>query len=229
MVLAIMQTTRAAIWDVDGTLVDTAELHYEAFRRFAAEEGRAFSRADFVWTFGRRNPEIMVELFGERGAGEAGRAMAHRKEEYYREAARAGVQLLPGAQSLIDQLAAAGWAQAIGSSAPPANLELILALTGVGPHMRAVISGDDTERGKPDPEVFLTAARRCGVPPEQCVVFEDAVAGVQAARAAGMACVAVTFCAHSTPAELTRAGAHVVVASLAELSLADLDALLARG
>lgn len=220
--------TYAAIWDVDGTLVDTAELHYEAFRRFAAEEGRPFSREDFVWTFGRRNPEIMVHLFGERGAGEAGREMARRKEGYYRDAAEAGVALLPGVQPLIDAFAAAGWQQAIGSSAPPENLELILRKTGVGRHMRAVISGDDTVKGKPDPEVFLTAAAQCGVAPRDCVVFEDAVAGVQAARAAGMPCVAVTYCAHSSAADLEKAGAQVVVKCLSELTLRDVEKLLAR-
>lgn len=221
--------TYAAIWDVDGTLVDTAELHYDAFRRFAAEEGRAFSREDFVWTFGRRNPEIMVHLFGERGAGEAGQEMARRKEGYYRDAARAGVSLLPGVQPLVDSFAAAGWRQAIGSSAPRENLDLILELTGVGRHMAGVVAGCDTVRGKPDPEVFLTAAAQCGVRPRDCVVFEDAVAGVQAARAAGMACVAVTFCAHSTAGELEKAGAQVVVKCLSELTLADVEKLVAKG
>lgn len=223
-----MTRTRAAIWDVDGTLVDTAELHYEAFCRFAAEEGRPFTREDFVWTFGRRNPEIMVHLFGERGAGEAGVEMARRKEGYYRDAARAGVALLPGVSPLVEAFAQAGWAQAIGSSAPRENLDLILELTGIGRHMRAVVGGCDTARGKPDPEVFLTAAEKCGVAPGRCVVFEDAVAGVQAARAAGMTCVAVTYCAHSTAADLERAGADLVVKCLSELSLADVEKLLSR-
>lgn len=223
-----MPNKRGAIWDVDGTLVDTAELHYRAFKRFAAEEGREFSRQDFAWTFGRRNPEIMVQLFGEAGRGDAGRRMADRKEEYYRDAARAGVELLPGARALIGALAAAGWAQAIGSSAPPKNLELILELTGIGAALGAVVSGDDTVLGKPEPEVFLTAAARIGLSPADCVVLEDAVAGVEAARAAGMKCVAVTFCAHSSDADLRAAGAHRVVHSLAELSVEDLERLLAE-
>lgn len=221
-----MEKKRGAIWDVDGTLVDTAELHFQAWQRFAAEEGRSFTREEFTWSFGRRNPEIFEKMFGEAGLGEAGRRMADRKEEYYREAARGGVELLPGARRLIDAFRERGWAQAIGSSAPPKNLELILELTGIGPAMGAVISGDDTVKGKPEPEVFLTAAARIGVAPADCVVFEDAVAGVQAARAAGMVCVAVTFCASSAPAALEAAGARCVVRSLEELSVDDVARLL---
>lgn len=223
-----METKRAVIWDVDGTLVDTAQLHFEAFVRFAKEEGRDFSREDFTWTFGRRNPEIMEHLFGKRGTGDAGRKMAEKKEGYYREAAAKGVRLLPGVKPLIDALAAAGWKQGIGSSAPPANLELILKLTGIGPMMQAVVSGDDTKEGKPDPEVFLRAAELMGVPPRQCIVIEDAVAGVQAARAAAMTCIGVTFCAHSTPQELLVAGAQRVVQTLAEIRLPDVEFMLPR-
>src|SRR5947209_7269878 len=181
------------IWDVDGTLVDTAELHFRAWADLAAELGQSFTRADFAATFGRRNPEILRQLFGGRyGDGDIA-DLGDRKENLYRAAAGRGVELLPGVRSLLQGLHAAGFRQAIGSSAPRANLDLILRLTDTARFFQAVVSMEDTQRGKPDPQVFLVGAERLGVPPARCVVMEDAVAGVRAAHAGRMRCIAVRF------------------------------------
>lgn len=217
----------AAIWDVDGTLVDTAELHYAAWQRLFGELERPFTRADFVATFGRRNPEIFTQILGDRLEGLDTIELADRKERYYRAAAAAGVALLPGVRQLLDGLAAAGFAQAIGSSAPRDNLDLILKLTGIRDLFGAIIGGEDATHGKPHPEVFLNAAAGLAVPPARCVVIEDAVVGVQAARAAGMRSIAVTFSAHSTPESLTAAGADLVVPTLEKIAPSDVRALLA--
>src|SRR5437764_4323014 len=115
--------TFAAIWDMDGTLVDTAELHFEAWKETCRELGRDFTRADFAATFGRRNPEIIRHLFGERFDGAAIDDLGARKEELYKAAARQGVELLPGARALLEGLRAAGFRQAIGSSAPRGNID----------------------------------------------------------------------------------------------------------
>jgi beta-phosphoglucomutase len=212
------QDQHGAIWDMDGTLVDTAELHFAAWARVCRERGRDFTRADFAATFGRRNPEIIATLFGERfSAGEVD-ALGEHKEELYRDAARAGVALLPGVAELLEGLHRAGFRQGIGSSAPRANLDLILRLTGVERYFGAVIGMEETQRGKPDPQVFLVAAERLGVAPARCVVLEDAVAGVQAARAGGMKCVAVRFVGHHPEAALRQAGADLVVDSLEQVS-----------
>lgn len=216
----------AAIWDMDGTLVDTAELHFEAWRQTCAELGRGFSRDDFAATFGRRNPEIMHILFGDRfGPAEVEKIGEH-KEELYRAAAAKGVELLPGVAELMEGLQRAGFRQAIGSSAPKANLDLILRLTGISKYLGAVVSAEDTTRGKPDPQVFLIGAERLGVPPARCVVFEDAPAGVQAAKAGGMKAVGVSFVGHHDPATLRAAGADVVVHSLSELDVATVARLV---
>jgi beta-phosphoglucomutase len=212
---------KAAIWDVDGTLVDTAELHFQAWQEVCREHGRDFTRADFAATFGQRNPEIIRKLFGERFNDTEIAALGDRKEVVYREAAKAGVALLPGAGSLVEELHAAGFTQAIGSSAPHANLEMILRLTGIARFFDAVVGSEDTQRGKPDPQVFLVAAERLGVPPARCVVFEDAVAGVQAARAGGMKCVAVRFVGHHPEPTLKQAGADLIVDSLEDVSASD--------
>jgi beta-phosphoglucomutase len=209
---------RAAIWDVDGTLVDTAELHFRAWEAVCRELGRPFTRADFAATFGRRNPEIIHHLFGDRFDERQVAALGERKEEQYRESARGGVQPLPGVVPLLEGLHRAGFRQAIGSSAPPANLELILGLLGVAGYFDAIVSGEDTQRGKPDPQVFLLAAERLGVAPARCVVLEDAVAGVEAARAAGMKCIAVRFVGHHPAEKLRQSGADLVVDSLEQVT-----------
>src|SRR5437764_9102427 len=208
----------AAIWDVDGTLVDTAEMHFAAWLRLCRELGRPFSREDFTATFGKRNPEIFRQLFGPEFPERQIEELGVRKEDYYKEAARAGVDLLPGARRLLAELHAAGVQQAIGSSAPRGNVDLILALTETEAFFQAVSSAEDTTRGKPDPQVFLVAADRLKVAPAHCVVFEDAVAGVEAARAGGMRCVAVSFVGHHPAEKLKAAGADRVVKCFTEVT-----------
>ena len=208
----------AAIWDVDGTLVDTAEQHFQAWAATARERDRPFSRDDFARTFGRRNPEIIHILFGDALNEHEAIELAKRKERLYREAAAGGVVLLPGVQALLEDLDRAGFRQAIGSSAPRANLELILRLTGVERYFPAVVASEDTQRGKPDPQVFQLAAERLAVPAEKCVVLEDAVAGVQAAKAGGMKCIAVRFVGHHSEDVLRQAGADLVADTLEDVS-----------
>ena len=216
----------AAIWDVDGTLVDTAEQHFRAWAATAAERGRPFSRDDFTRTFGRRNPDIIHILFGDAIVGRDAEELADRKEVLYREAAAAGVELLPGIRALLEGLHRAGFRQAIGSSAPRANLELILRLTGVERFFSAVVAMEDVQRGKPDPQVFQVAAQRLGVPPGRCVVFEDATAGVQAAKAGGMKCIAIRFVGHHSAEALRQAGADLVTDSLERVSAETVRRLL---
>jgi beta-phosphoglucomutase len=209
------------IWDVDGTLVDTAELHFAAWKTLAAELGHPFTRADFAATFGQRNPEIIRKLFGTRYSDAEIAALGDRKEDLYKAAAREqGVSLLPGARALLEGLHAAGFLQAIGSSAPRGNLDLILGLTQTARFFQAVVSMEDTQRGKPDPQVFEVAATRLGVAPAHALVLEDAVAGVQAAKAGGMKCIAVSFVGHHPDATLQAAGADLVVKSLEQVTVA---------
>lgn len=221
-----MNEERAVIWDVDGTLVDTAELHFQAWCVLARELGKPFTRADFAGTFGWRNPEIIPKLFGTHYSAADVAALGDRKEDLYRGEAAKGVALLPGVQTLLENLHAAGFRQAVGSSAPRRNLDLILDLTGTRRYMAAVVSMEDTTRGKPDPQVFLLAAQHLGVPPSRCLVLEDAPVGIQAARAGGMGAIGVTFVGHHSADSLRQAGADLVVASLDEVSVATINDLL---
>jgi beta-phosphoglucomutase len=136
------------------------------------------------------------------------------------------VQLLPGVRELLDGLHARGVKQAVGSSAPRGNLDLILRITDSRRYFDAIVGMEDTTRGKPDPQVFLVAAEKLGVPPSRCVVLEDAVAGVEAAKAGGMKCVAVTFVGHHGADRLTAAGADRVVRCFTEITADDVVALL---
>src|SRR5215470_16636555 len=121
--------TPAIIWDVDGTLVDTAEQHFRAWSKLAAEIHKPFTRADFAATFGMRNPEIIRKLFFPDADDAACRELGERKEDLYRASVRdEGARLLPGVARLLAAFAEAGWPQAVGSSAPPGNLDLLLGL-----------------------------------------------------------------------------------------------------
>jgi beta-phosphoglucomutase len=199
---------------VDGTLVDTAALHFAAWSELTRTRGLPFSRADFDATFGWRNAEIIRKLYGTHYSDEQIAELGDQKEELYRAAAGRGVTLLPGVRRLLEGLHAAGFRQGVGSSAPRANLDLILRLTDTRRFFDAITSMEDTQRGKPDPQVFLVTADRLGVPPRRCVVIEDAPVGVQAARAGGMRAIAVRFAGHHAEASLHAAGADLVVETL---------------
>ncbi|MFO0809467.1 MAG: HAD family phosphatase [Gemmataceae bacterium] len=220
------QGLAAAIWDVDGTLVDTAELHYAAWVELARQIEKPFTRADFAATFGRRNPEIIRGLFDADATEQYVAEIGERKERIYREAAlRQGIALLPGVADLLAGLHNRGVRQAVGSSAPQANLEMILDATHTRTYFEAIVAMEDTIRGKPDPDVFLVAANKLGIDPERCVVLEDAVAGVQAAKAARMQCVAVRFVGHHATDVLRAAGADRVVESLTDVDAESLASL----
>jgi len=212
---------------MDGTLVDTGDLHYRAWIKLTRDLRLPFTRADFEATFGWRNPEIIRKLFGQHYTEAEVAEIGARKEEYYRASAKErGVVLLPGARTLLDGLAAAGFQQAIGSSAPRENVDLILELTQTEHLFQGIVSMEDTQRGKPDPQVFLIAAKKVGVAPVSCVVIEDAVVGVQAAKAGGMKCIAVTFAGHHPAPRLQEAGADLIASSLAEVSVGKVLRLL---
>jgi beta-phosphoglucomutase len=215
------------IWDVDGTLVDTAELHFQSWLALTRQLGKPLSRAEFEATFGQRNPEIIPRFFGQGYSDQEIARLGERKEELYRAEARKGVSLLPGVRSLLEGLREAGFKQAIGSSAPLKNLELILDITQTRPFFQAIVSMEDTDRGKPDPQVFLLAAQRLGIRPKRCLVMEDAVAGVQAAKSGGMKCIAVRFVGHHPRSRLEAAGADCIVDSLEEVSVATARQILA--
>jgi beta-phosphoglucomutase len=183
---------RAVLWDVDGTLIDSADHHYTAWVETMAELGRPLSREEFAGTFGQRNDEILRRYIGPQVTAEEIRYIGNAKEERYRACVhRAGIEPLPGVRDWLSRLHAAGWRQAIASSGPRLNSETILAVLGLGDTFDIIVGAEDVAHGKPNPEVFLTAAARLGIAPDRCVVVEDAPTGIEAARRGGMRSVGV--------------------------------------
>jgi HAD superfamily hydrolase (TIGR01509 family) len=202
-----------AIFDHDGVLVDSFELHLESWLELGRRNGLPFTREFLHDTFGMTNPTIFRRLLGSAVPSEAEIAQfGEIKEECYREAARDHLTLMPGVREMIDALSEQGVRLAVGSSAPRANLELTFEVCGLAGRFDAIASLEDITHGKPDPEVFLVAARKAGVAPARSLVLEDAVVGVQAAKAAGMLAVGVGT-TRPLP-ELLRAGADLAVANL---------------
>lgn len=181
---------RAVIWDLDGVIIDSAEAHLKSWHRLAQEEGLPFSDEQFWATFGWRNDTIIPRLWGTMPP-ERVRALADRKEAYFREFVRDTAAPLPGAIELLSSLHNAGYAQALASSTPIENIELISQVLGLKRYLSVFVSGETVARGKPAPDIFLKAAAELHVAPAQSLVIEDAVAGVEAAHAGGMRCIAV--------------------------------------
>jgi beta-phosphoglucomutase family hydrolase len=184
-------TDRGVIWDLDGVLADTGEAHFQAWTRVLSERRIPFDRSCFDRVFGMNNKGTLTELLGRTPTEEELREIADRKEHLFRELAGELVRPMPGAIRLLEDLERAGWSQAVASSAPQENIDLVVDTFDIRRYFTAILSGAGLPRGKPDPALFLQAARDLGLHPERCVVVEDAPVGVEAARRAGMPCIAV--------------------------------------
>jgi beta-phosphoglucomutase len=184
---------RAVIFDIDGTIVDNMHLHAEAFAAFAERHGLPpLTREDRARLDGRRNSEIFPILFKREVPRDEWQAYEHEKESLYRELSKGRLTPLKGLRMLIDSLREAGIATALATSAPEANVIHTLSELGLADAFPVIVRGDQVPRGKPAPDVFLEAARRLDVAPQDCLVFEDAPMGIEAAHAAGMPVVALT-------------------------------------
>ena len=183
----------AIIWDLDGVLIDSGDYHFRAWCEIMHDErNREFSAEEFKHTFGMRNLEMLRNVFGNEISAADVEHLSEVKEARYRELVRTeGLQLLPGVETWLASTQRAGWQQAVASSAPRANVDAVMEASHIHSYFGAMIAAEDVSRGKPDPEVYLTAARRLGVEPSHCIIIEDAPAGVQGARNAGMACIGV--------------------------------------
>lgn len=185
-------TLAALLFDMDGTLIDSMPLHERSWALWHAEMGLPYDESGFfAATAGRTNLEILLDLFPESAESER-LAMAARKEALYRAIAERELTLIAGAREVIAQGRTRGLQIAICTAAPPENIAIAFARFGLGALVDTVTSPADGLRGKPHPDIFLEAARRMGVAPAQCLVFEDAPLGIEAARNGGMAAVVLT-------------------------------------
>jgi beta-phosphoglucomutase len=202
----------AILWDLDGVLIDTGRFHYQSWVDTLAPLGHAFSPETFRVTFGMNNQGVLSVVLGRAPTVAELRDIADRKEALFREMVVGQAEPLPGVRDWLGRAQAAGARQAVASSAPQANIDALVDALRLRAYFDALVSGEKMP-GKPNPDVFLEAARRLEAAPARCVVVEDAVAGVAAARAAGMRCLAVT---NTNPASAL-AAADLVVDSLADL------------
>jgi HAD superfamily hydrolase (TIGR01509 family) len=205
------------IWDMDGVLVDTGEEHYLSWAEALAPAGIPFSRELFRAIFGMNNQGSLEYLTGRKPEPAFVARISEQKEIRFRELMRGRARLLPGVLHWLERFRQLGYQQAIATSAPHANIAVLIDELQIRPYFEAIVSGFDMP-AKPDPAVFLKAAAQLGLGPGVCVVIEDSIAGVQGARRAGMKCIAV---ATTNPAERL-SSADLVLNSLEEL---DEDAL----
>ena len=180
-----MVAPRGILWDMDGVIADSGHYHYLAYLEVLSALGVELPEKRYrEQLFGRRN------FLGDRPQPEI-EALAGRKEAAFRRLVKGNVKPLPGADSLVRRAHALAKPQAIVSSTPRANIELVLKSLGLRSCFDAIVSEEDVTRGKPDPQGFALGAERLGMPPQACVVLEDAPEGIAAGKAAGMRCIGV--------------------------------------
>ncbi|MFC2059943.1 HAD family hydrolase [Chloroflexota bacterium] len=212
----------AVIWDMDGVIADTAPYHFEAWQEVFQKRGVKFTRDDFRHVFGQRNDTIIRNTLGEAASKEGIDNIAGEKERNYRQRVRQNIKPLPGAIELIKSLIQHEFKIALVSSSPMENVRLITEELGIYDCFQYIVTGRDVAEGKPSPQGFLLAAQRLGISPDRCIVIEDAVAGVAAAKQAGMCCLAVT----NTHPRTSLVEADLIVDTLEAVSVGDLEQLL---
>ena len=210
---------------MDGVLVDNRDVHIEAFGIFCDRYGVKDWRGKMTSMFGMGNDDIMravipADIVAEKGTWNLGLE----KEAVYREIYAPTIAPVSGLREMLRALCEAGVRCAVGSSGCAENVEFVLERCGIGEYFAERVSGDMVTRCKPDPEIYITAAARLGLPASECVVFEDAKAGIEAARRAGMKVIAL---ATTLPREVLEreTEADAVVDDYTQLTAADVIAM----
>ena len=209
------------LWDMDGVLFDTTEYHYQAWSEILAGFNMPFSRKDFISTFGMTNQQSLTSLLGHPPSTSLLEAIEIRKEENFRQAIRGKVQLFPGVLLLLESLQQTGVRQAIASSAPLENIDALVREGRIGSYFQTIVSGQGFP-SKPDPAIFLKAGEQIDVPNQYCIVIEDSLHGIGAARRAGMKSIAVA----TTNSFDSFKDADIIVERMIDLSLSDIMSLI---
>lgn len=211
----------AAIFDMDGVLVDSIALHERAWGLLGQHLNKPFSRDLFLKSNGFPTLAIIMRIFGWTDDAAEAMALADQKEALYLQMVKEeGIAPLHGVVTFLKELHAHGVPCAVGTSAPRSNLRIILHAAGIEAYFQATSTVEDVKEGKPAPDIFLKASELLGIPPAHCVVFEDAPAGIIAAKAAEMKVVAIA----STHPRHELQEADIIVDSFQELSCAQLFA-----
>lgn len=214
---------KAVIFDMDGVICHTNPYHSKAFRVFFEKRGLNPTDQEFAeHMFGKSNSYILKHFLGRPVVGEEFKQMEEEKEGLFREIYDSEIKPISGFLNWLNQLKTNGYKTGVATSAPRANLDLIMGKLGFEPHMESILASEDVRKHKPDPEVYLTTAANLGVEPQHCVVFEDSYSGVSAAINAGMKVVGVL--SSHTREELPPCDHHI--ATYADVSLSHIQNLL---
>lgn len=208
----------AVIFDMDGVLVDSNPFHLQKWMDLLKEHGIPFDQKELPeQILGKRNDTAFRHFFGSNLTEDEIQRLSEELEERFRRVFRPHARPLPGLERLVGECHAAGIPMAVASSAITANVEFIVEVLGFRPYFQALVSGDDVTHPKPHPEIYLKAARQLGVQPGHAVAFEDSAVGIEAAKNAGVKCVAIgsTFSLD----DLRRTRADLVVPSFEALHL----------
>jgi len=219
------QTPWAVLFDMDGVIVANTDFHVRAWIDFTARHNRPLTLPQYFENInGRTSADAMAYAFGRPVLTDELDRFTEEKEAVYRNLYAPHLQPTPGLIDFLDALKAAGVRLAVGTSAPEANVVFTLDGLGIRSYFDAIVDASMIKRGKPNPEIYLTAAARVGVPPNRCVVFEDAFAGIEAGVGAGMVVMAVAT--SHTRAELETTGASLIVDDFTDLTVARVAGLL---
>ena len=183
---------KGVIFDLDGVLIDSGAAHKQSWYDLAAKEGYQMTDEFFHDTFGMQNYQILPILEGKELSKERIDKLSDWKEQRYREIFADIIELADGAENLFNELKAEGFKLAIGSSTPKENLDFVMEHLKIENHFNTIISMGDVQNGKPAPDTFLAAAKGLSIEPENCVVIEDSLPGIEAAIAAQMSVIALT-------------------------------------
>jgi len=220
-----MPESKAVIWDMDGVIASTAPYHFKAWQEVFQKRGIDFTEQQFSRHFGQRNDSIIKGAMGEDVSPQEMETIADEKEKGFRRRIGQDVKALPGVIELMHSLLQHGFKIALASSAPMENITFITQSLGINSLFHSITTGHEVPQGKPSPDVFLLAAERLGARPANCIVIEDAVAGIKAAKTAGMFCLAVT----NTHPRASLSEADLVVDTLTTISVSELENILNRG
>lgn len=213
---------RAALFDMDGTLVDNSEVHVRAFEQFCNRYYVSDWREKLNRAFGMGSDDIMRMLLPEAVIHEKGlKALGDEKEQIYREIYAPEIRPVAGLEALLELLTRSGIRCAVGSSGCSENVDFVLSKCKIEGFFEARISGDMVTRCKPEPEIYITAANALGVKPEECIIFEDARAGFEAARRAGAGLVVGIATTLKKEVILAEKLADVVVEDFTEIDSPD--------
>ena len=210
------------IFDVDGVLVDTGPFHFESWVKMANEIGKKFTKKFFDLTFGQQSVPITRKLVGSKVEQHLVEKWASLKEQYYREMVKDKLEPLPGVLNLIKDLKNKNFKLAIGSSGPPENVELVVRTLNLTQYFDVIITAAEVEKGKPEPDIFLIAAKKLKLNPKNCIVIEDAPVGIEAAKRANMPVIALRI----THCNVDLLDANLIVSDLSSVNIDDIIRLL---